>query len=407
MLKVMRTSLLTGLSPLGRCLLIGALLVINAFTPSVRASAVDSLPPAAPTGLTAKAIDGTVKLKWNANTETDLKAYSIFRGVDGAALTRLNVLPLVTEFTDETLAPGLHNVTYQISAFDSTGNESERSATIKLFTLDQTPPAAPTGLTAKAIDGNVKLTWNANTEKDLSFYSIFRGEEGATPVRLNVTIPRGATEFIDNTTGPGLRRYTYQLSAFDFSRNESARSAPVTLLTLDAIPPATPANFAATAASKKVVLTWTANTERDLSFYSIRKTVNGGPFTFMPGVPNTAASLTDTDVVNGSVYTYQISAFDFSRNESVRSVILTVTPQGEETLSVFPNPSTGPITIQLSEEKPATLIVRSLTSGALIYQGNYSQQSGINLDLGNVPQGPYILEVQQNGKVKSTRLQID
>ena len=375
----------------------------SAFTPA------DSIPPAAPTGLTARAIDGSVKLTWNANTEPDVKAYSIFRGIEGAQPVRLDVIipSNVTEFTDDTFGPGLLRLTYQISAFDSSDNESDRSAPITLFALDEIPPAAPTGLAAQAIDGSVKLTWNANTEKDLGRYFVFRGEDGAQPVRLNITVSRTATEFIDNTTGPGLRNYTYQITASDFSRNESPRSAPVKLFTLDAIPPATPANFTAQAGDKNVVLTWTANTERDLSFYSMRKGVNGGPLTFMPSVSRSLTTLTDTDVTNGSVYAYQISAFDFSRNESVRSLIISVTPHAQGSISISPNPSTGPVRIQLPTEETSTLTVRSLSNGAVIYRGTYHQQSGINLDLGDVPPGTYILDVQQGGQTKSTRILIN
>ena len=517
MLKVMRTSLLTGVSMLCRigCLLVCSLLMVSALavpavasgTDSAALTLADSIPPAAPTGLTAQAIDGTVKLKWNANTETDLKAYSIFRGVGGAQPVRLAKFlpPSVTEYIDDTLEPGLLTVTYQISVLDASANESPRSAPVTLFTLDQIPPAAPTGLAAQAIDGTIKLTWNANTEKDLSIYSIFRAVRGSVPVKLGITVPRGTTEFVDTTLEPGLREYTYQITAFDFGRNESARSAAVTVSTLDSIPPAaptglaakaidgsikltwnanterdlsiysifraikgsaplkfvttvsrgttefldntlepgineytyqisardigrnesprsaevtvstqdnippaTPVNFSGFASGDQAIFTWTANTEKDVSAYLIYKFTNGIPATFPLFTPHPITFAVDFDLRHdGSVYIYQITARDLSGNESVRSLVVVIFPFPSAGLSVFPNPSTGPVTIQLPEAKTAALTIRSVSNGALVYQGTYDRETGIKLDLGHVPKGTYIVEVQQDGRLTSTRLQID
>ena len=50
--------------------------------------------------------------------------------------------------------------------------------TMALYTTeyDETPPAAVTGLTPTSGIGTVNLTWNANTESDICYYRIYRGE---------------------------------------------------------------------------------------------------------------------------------------------------------------------------------------------------------------------------------------
>src|SRR6185503_7293648 len=43
------------------------------------------------------------------------------------------------------------------------------------------PPAAPTGLAAVAGDGSVALSWNPNTEPDLTGYRLYRGTTSGGP----------------------------------------------------------------------------------------------------------------------------------------------------------------------------------------------------------------------------------
>ena len=38
----------------------------------------DTVPPAVPTGLNAKAMNSGIILNWNSNNETDLKGYNIY-----------------------------------------------------------------------------------------------------------------------------------------------------------------------------------------------------------------------------------------------------------------------------------------------------------------------------------------
>ncbi|HBX23977.1 MAG TPA: fibronectin type III domain-containing protein [Desulfotomaculum sp.] len=105
---------------------------------------------------------------------------------------------------------------------------------------DTTPPVAPTGLTATATgQDTVYLTWNANTEPDLSSYNIYRNE-----VKIKGTA-------INSSTDTGLEpdtTYTYTVTAVDTSANESAHSEPVTVTTLpiEPDPPPAPENVSIT-----------------------------------------------------------------------------------------------------------------------------------------------------------------
>jgi hypothetical protein len=95
-------------------------------------------------------------------------------------------------------------------------------------TPDTTPPAAVTGLTAAASDGQIKLDWNAGSEPDLAGYDVFRST--TTPVLTSGSPLNGATRltaptYTDTTAFNGTA-YNYVVRAADTAGNRSV-SAPV------------------------------------------------------------------------------------------------------------------------------------------------------------------------------------
>jgi hypothetical protein len=80
--------------------------------------------PAVPSGLAATPGTSQVGLSWTANTEADLAGYKVYR--DGSALTALPIT--ATTYTDLALAAGSY--AYQVSAVDTSGNESAASPAV-------------------------------------------------------------------------------------------------------------------------------------------------------------------------------------------------------------------------------------------------------------------------------------
>jgi hypothetical protein len=111
---------------------------------------------------------------------------------------------------------------YEVGAVFKDGGttaESEPSQPYQVIPRDIFPPARPTGLTGLYTTGAVELVWDANTEKDLAGYYVYRHENGEQPKRLNkALLPTPILR--DTSVQPG-RTYFYQVTAVDLSNNES------------------------------------------------------------------------------------------------------------------------------------------------------------------------------------------
>lgn len=112
--------------------------ILSAPSDTVEVQTKDVFPPKAPQQLAAVATEGAVDLSWSANTEPDLAGYIVYRkyadgdtgGEAGAQPVRISPagMPLIAPaFRDTSAQPG-HSYQYSVSAVDTSGNESQRSA---------------------------------------------------------------------------------------------------------------------------------------------------------------------------------------------------------------------------------------------------------------------------------------
>lgn len=93
---------------------------------------------------------------------------------------------------------------------------------------DQTPPAVPSGLTAIGYHTTIVLSWIPNTENDLAGYRLYRSNGG--DFQIIASLQPEDTSYTDNTGAPP-KTYSYKISSFDSSLNESDLSEAVTAST--------------------------------------------------------------------------------------------------------------------------------------------------------------------------------
>lgn len=98
----------------------------------------DGQVPAAPADLSLDLIDGDVMLDWQANSESDITKYYIYRGPDSDNLVKYDSVdtPADASFTDAGVSDGVHF--YEVTAFDSEGNESQHSQQRAVYQATET-----------------------------------------------------------------------------------------------------------------------------------------------------------------------------------------------------------------------------------------------------------------------------
>ncbi len=183
----------------------------------------------------APGISQQLTVSWTAST-TPSVTYNLFRTTNPAvgSYTKANPSSLTgTSFVDT----GLTNATsyyYYVVATDVSGFESRWSNfnsdcpvsgpdCVKGIPLNPNPPAAPAGLavTDPETGGRLNLAWSANSESDLSFYTIHYGTSSGV---YTTHIPNAkATSAVLNGLLNGTRYY-FAITATNTSSMTSANS---------------------------------------------------------------------------------------------------------------------------------------------------------------------------------------
>ncbi len=160
----------------------------------------------------------------------------------------------------------------------------------------------PSGLVAAIQAGpKVRLDWTDNSTNETSFL-IHRDDNGGGFFFL-ASVGPNITTFTDLTVAPG-NTYTYHVAAVS-SAGQSAWSNDATA---DVLVPADPSTLTATLqAGPQVLLDWTDNATNEDSFV-IQRSDNGGAFGTLATLGANVTTYTDTTVVVGNTYDYQVAA---------------------------------------------------------------------------------------------------
>lgn len=129
--------------------------------------------------------------------------------------------PCSSPYTTATLADGAH--TFEVAARDTAGNVDPTPAE-RTFTVDATPPAKATGLTATPSDASVALDWNDNADPDLSHYDVLRSTTAGGPYTLLASVTASAYSDLAVSNGTP---YAYVIDTIDDAGNHSGFSNEV------------------------------------------------------------------------------------------------------------------------------------------------------------------------------------
>jgi gliding motility-associated-like protein len=269
---------------------------------------------------------------------------------------------------------------FRIWTRDEAFNWSDLSngATAWAQVVTDAPPAAPTGLVAKAGNRRVTLTWTPNTEPDMKSYWVYRSTtSGSYDVTL-ATVTHPTTKYIDT----GLTNevtYYYVLRAVDEGDNVSDASDEV--WARPSLRPREPCGVKGTLVDSgtHIKIEWKEVTRNedgspctDLEEYRIYRSTYLAGFGVDPSttVAKSILTWTETENIIGKTYYYKARAVDSKGVESGDSMIIMVQ---DEKVNV----------IALAEDMQARVIIpEELTD--ILYQESSSYGDDLNITVEEV-----------------------
>jgi fibronectin type 3 domain-containing protein len=331
---------------------------------NVSGSVVDTSVPAAPSGLSATPSSGTqISLSWqnNSTTQTSL---TLQRSTDGINFTTIATLSArANSYLDTALNLGT-TYYYQIYATNAYGN-SLNSAVAS--TTTPTIPAAPSNATATIVSNTeVDLTWQDNSNNEQGF-EIFRQTTTGGTFNYVATLPPASTSYKDTSVvlTPDTF-YDYHIQAFNLAGFSAAADVNFTTA------PAAPSNLAAAPLDSQATLTWTAPTGA-LTYNIYRSTISGAETLLTSGV--SSSSYTDTELVDGTTYYYQVTAVGVG-GEGTRSTEIATMPFAIHFGITAPASSTAgsPFSITVTALDPSNNVVTGYL-GTVHFQSSDPQAS--------------------------------
>lgn len=275
--------------------------------------------PEPPTNALAQPGDTVVHLSWSAPSidgGSPLLKYKVYRATTpgGEKLAKAPLVAISTNIRTYDDAAVTNNTTYYYvivatNALGASPPSNETSATPSASTT-VLPPSEPTSVTATNTAGHNHLQWNpplTNGGAPVTSYRIYRGTtpgaEDPTPVGTVST-----TSFDDLFGLTAGTTYYYVVTAVN-QAGEGARSTEVSTITTPGTPG--PAHLDAIAASgPSAQLDWTLPPDGGspiTKYVILRDAVRLVTLTATPTGPLT---FTDTHVVTGTTYVYQVKAIN-------------------------------------------------------------------------------------------------
>ena len=157
-------------------------------------------------------------LSWPAATDNvAVTGYKLYRGTAPGIYGAPTALGNTTSYTDATAVTGTRYY-YAVSPSTPPATRALKSPEATAIAAGQPGTGGPAGLAAVGGTNQVVLTWNANTESDLSGYDVLRDGVKVNATRLT------ATTFTDTGLADGTT-YAYRIVATDTHGNSSTGPA--------------------------------------------------------------------------------------------------------------------------------------------------------------------------------------
>ncbi|MFK7033361.1 fibronectin type III domain-containing protein [Flavobacterium oreochromis] len=280
---------------------------------SILVQPIDSLPPARPIGLTG-VIDslGTIKLKWQANIEKDLRGYRILKANNpNEEFVDIYKKSFIgTSFEDKvSLKMSNPKVYYKIAAEDNRFNISEPSEVLVLEKPDVIPPAPPIFKNYTIVNGAIQLDWIRSYSEDVSQHILKRRKAGETKWQELIKVSDTTQTYLDKDL-ENKTTYQYAIVAKDKTNLESALdNAIVTIPFVSMKPVDLIQNFIGTVdrEQRKIILNWSfAKTKEKIQGISIYRNQLGEPPMLWKELSKPVDTIDDIGLAINKEYEYHL-----------------------------------------------------------------------------------------------------
>ena len=301
-----------------------------------------TMPPAAPTGLTALPTHDSLMLSWHTPDHDGITGYQILRGPDADSLAVIeeDTGSSATIYTDTSPAAGQTH-TYAVKARNAAGL-SPLSDTVTVTV----PPAAP-NLTGTPLtpEGQVMLVWQDPSDDSITGYQILRGPDADSLAVIEEDTGSSATIYTDTSPAAG-QTHTYAVKA----RNAAGLS-PLSNTVTATMPPAAPTGLTALPTHDSLMLSWHTPDHDGITGYQI---LRGPDADSLEVVATDTGSLApwyvDTDVSEDTSYAYAVKALGAGGESAPSGVVEVSTLQAATITFVGPSVEEDPPIAQQQQE---------------------------------------------------------
>jgi uncharacterized protein len=158
--------------------------------------------------------------------------YQVRRSLDGKDWAKVGDPLAATSYTDRQVGNGqkYYYSVQTLTAYKAELAEGGVSKAVTATPIDQTPPPAPTGISAVQTAAGIKVFWDRSDIPDLSGYKVYRRTADQSNYEMISTIEPTYTLFVDAKASEGTRYY-YAVTALDGAKpaNESVKSREATV----------------------------------------------------------------------------------------------------------------------------------------------------------------------------------
>lgn len=277
---------------------------------SALVQAIDTIPPAIPTGLVAKAdTSGVVHLSWQPNKDADIFGYRIYRGqtADEELVPVNDVAIKEVAFTDTVNLRSLNSkIYYAIAALDERYNQSVLSPAIEVKKPERIPPTPPFIRQIEVINGKNILHWVSGQEPTLAGYEVYKKSGQNGTFELIASVQGKDVYQYEDTQVENNRTYIYQVK----SRTEgNLFSSPSPNYQVKAVNKTegkkAKAEFVLTPSGSHIRINWKTGATDVKSVQLYKRTGSGAIQMFMDAL-DPSGELTDKEVLPDTTYQYML-----------------------------------------------------------------------------------------------------